>query len=78
MDNLKSNRRGFLKTSSLGAVGAIGIPAFLTGCSNSSQKNKPLREIIVPDIREKAPDGKPLKAGLVGCGDRGTGAAVDF
>ncbi len=27
---------------------------------------------------EKAPDGKPLKAGLIGCGGRGTGAATDF
>lgn len=25
-----------------------------------------------------APDGKPLKAALVGCGDRGTGAATQF
>ena len=78
MDNFNSNRRSFLKTSSIGALGTIGIPAILTGCSNSARKNKPLREIIVPEIREKAPDGKPLKAGLVGCGDRGTGAALDF
>ncbi|MDR1880935.1 MAG: Gfo/Idh/MocA family oxidoreductase [Tannerellaceae bacterium] len=27
---------------------------------------------------EIAPDGKPLKAALVGCGDRGTGAATQF
>ena len=25
-----------------------------------------------------APEGKPLKAALIGCGDRGTGAAVNF
>ena len=25
-----------------------------------------------------APDGPPLKAGLVGCGQRGTGAALNF
>ncbi|MFW5901292.1 MAG: hypothetical protein ACOCUK_01980 [bacterium] len=24
------------------------------------------------------PDGEPLKAGLVGCGGRGTGAAIQF
>jgi predicted dehydrogenase len=27
---------------------------------------------------DKAPDGKPIKAALVGCGDRGTGAATQF
>jgi predicted dehydrogenase len=29
-------------------------------------------------LRTKAPDGKVLKAGLIGCGARGTGAAVNF
>lgn len=32
----------------------------------------------LPVLLDQAPDGKPLKAGLVGCGGRGTGAAVDF
>ena len=27
---------------------------------------------------DTAPDGRPLKAALVGCGDRGTGAATQF
>ena len=27
---------------------------------------------------ETAPDGKPIKAALIGCGDRGTGAASQF
>ncbi|MFC2091044.1 Gfo/Idh/MocA family protein, partial [Bacteroidota bacterium] len=27
---------------------------------------------------EKADDGEPIKAGLIGCGGRGTGAAMDF
>ncbi len=27
---------------------------------------------------DKAPDGKPLKAALIGCGSRGTGAAFNF
>jgi myo-inositol 2-dehydrogenase/D-chiro-inositol 1-dehydrogenase len=27
---------------------------------------------------DKAPNGKKLKAGLVGCGNRGTGAALNF
>ena len=78
MEKLKSNRRDFFKTSALGVLGTMSVPALLGGCSNPSTKNEKLREVVVPEIPNKAPDGKPLKAGLVGCGDRGTGAAVDF
>ena len=80
MSNNKSNvnRRTFLSNVALGTLGTISIPTILTGCSRSAAKDVPLREIVVPEFLDKAPDGKPLKAGLVGCGDRGTGAAVDF
>jgi len=78
MKNCKSSRRSFFKTATYGALGTMSIPAFLGGCSNSSSKEEKLKEVIVPEILSKAPDGKPLKAGLVGCGDRGTGAATDF
>ena len=80
MENLKSNRRAFFKTSAVGALGVISVPTIITGCSGSGSGSRdvPLREVIVPELLEKAPDGRPLRAGLVGCGDRGTGAAVDF
>ena len=78
MKNCRSSRRSFFKTATYGALGTMSIPAFLGGCSNSSSKEEKLKEVIVPEILSKAPDGKPLKAGLVGCGDRGTGAATDF
>ena len=32
----------------------------------------------MPSFNKKAVDGRPLRAGLIGCGDRGTGAAVQF
>ena len=32
----------------------------------------------MPLLREQAPDGTVIKAGLIGCGGRGTGAAIDF
>jgi predicted dehydrogenase len=32
----------------------------------------------LPQLLDQAPDGPVLKAGLVGCGGRGTGAAIDF
>ena len=74
----KSNRRTFLKTSVLGALGTISVPAILGSCSNSTPKEDKLKNVVIHEILDKAPDGKPLKAGLIGCGDRGTGAAVDF
>lgn len=78
-DKLKFNRRNFFKSSAAGAVGALSIPAFLGGCSsNPAQKEEKLKEVEVPEILKTAPDGKPLKAGLVGCGGRGTGAAFNF
>ena len=79
MENMKSSRRSFFKTSALGALGTMSVPAFLGGCSNSASKEEKLYDVVVPEIfLEKAPDGKPLKAGLVGCGGRGSGAALDF
>lgn len=72
----KVDRRGFLKNSTLGVLGSVAVPAFLTGCS--SKKEETLKEVSVPELLNQAPDGKPLKAGLVGCGGRGTGAACDF
>ncbi|MDR3093125.1 MAG: Gfo/Idh/MocA family oxidoreductase [Bacteroidales bacterium] len=69
-------RRDFFKNSALGVIGTVSVPAFLTGCSGSSETR--LKEVVVPEILGTAPDGKPLKAGLVGCGGRGTGAACNF
>ena len=73
------NRRSFFKTSVLGTLGTMSVPAFLSSCSGSAEsKEGKLRDVVVPEILKSAPDGKPLKAGLVGCGGRGTGAAEDF
>lgn len=59
------DRRDFL--TMVAAAGA----APLIDVQLDRQTNKPLATI-------KAPDGRPLSAGLVGCGGRGTGAAVNF
>ncbi|MDR2038599.1 MAG: Gfo/Idh/MocA family oxidoreductase [Bacteroidales bacterium] len=74
----KSNRREFLKKSTIGTIGTMSVPIFLNSCSGSDTKKEKLKDVEVPEILDKAPDGKPLKAGLVGCGGRGTGAAMDF
>lgn len=62
------SRRDFLEMST-----AVAAGAFLVGCSSG-----PKRDVYVPPLLDQAPDGPELKAGLVGCGGRGTGAAINF
>lgn len=74
MEKSQFSRRNFLgKSAIIGAAGVIGMNA-LTSCSS---KTKTVNYSFPPMI-DKAPDGKKLKAGLVGCGNRGTGAALNF
>lgn len=73
------NRRGFIKSTLCGAVGTVSVPAFITGCTPSNRRDTKPKEVVeVPELLDRAPDGNVLKAGLVGCGGRGTGAACDF
>jgi predicted dehydrogenase len=72
-NNHSFNRRNFLSKSAIGTLGALGTVGFLQSCSGSGKK-----EIPLPELLDQAPDGKPIKAGLVGCGGRGTGAALNF
>ena len=73
-----SDRRSFFKKSAIGTIGALTVPTLLGGCSNAASSKETLKEVVVPELLKTAPEGKPLKAGLVGCGGRGTGAAVNF
>ncbi len=66
------SRRGFVGKAVAAGVAGAAIPAFLNGCSG------PRREVVVPVFLDEAPDGPLLTAGLIGCGGRGTGAALDF
>ncbi len=68
------DRRGFISASSLAAIGAIGTAGLLHSCSGKPKKP----ELKLPVLLNQAPDGKVLKAGLIGCGGRGTGAAINF
>ena len=88
MEN-KINRRSFLKNSALagGALGtmSMGGNAILTSCnvnnSNTEAKLIPLRasgSYYIPELPEKASDGRELKAGIIGCGGRGSGAGDNF
>lgn len=61
------NRREFI---GIGTVVAAGV---LAGCSSGPKKT-----FNVPQWLDQAPEGPEIKAGLIGCGGRGTGAAIDF
>ena len=79
MENI--NRRKFLSTTAkLGLASAV-TPAFLTSCTSKEPKMTPLRaegEYYVPELPDKAIAGRELKAGLIGCGGRGSGAIGDL
>jgi predicted dehydrogenase len=80
------NRRTFLKSTAMaGALGAMGTgsAAVFTSCGGggNAPANVPLKEpgtYYVPDLVDFATDGKELKAGVIGCGGRGSGAAINF
>jgi myo-inositol 2-dehydrogenase / D-chiro-inositol 1-dehydrogenase len=83
MSNHHFSRRKFLAgAATMGAAGTLGFGP-LTGCTpgstgeGSSAVWTP-RELNVPPLRDKAPEGQELKAGVIGCGGRGSGAAFDF
>ena len=79
MSNEKMNRRSFLQTSTmLGVGGLVGASALLSACKEGNQL-VPLKqpgEFYVPELPDKAIDGKELKVGVIGCGGRGSGAVA--
>jgi myo-inositol 2-dehydrogenase/D-chiro-inositol 1-dehydrogenase len=73
----KSSRRRFLgNTAAIGALGAIGASQLIKSCSSGTETGT--LNVTEPDILPIAPDGQPLRAGVVGCGGRGSGAAINF
>lgn len=64
----KFSRRQFIGIGAAAATASIVL-------SCDSKKTKDLN---LPPLLEQAPDGSLLKAGLIGCGGRGTGAAINF
>jgi predicted dehydrogenase len=88
MNKNSINRREFLKSSAMvGAAGMVGTGSLLTtSCSGGNASSdkivyKPLKEpgsYYVPELPDLATDGKELKAGVIGCGGRGSGAAFNW
>jgi myo-inositol 2-dehydrogenase / D-chiro-inositol 1-dehydrogenase len=73
MKNSGISRRNFLgKAATVGVAGVV-VPSIITSCSREQKK-----VVAVPTFLDQAPDGPVLKAGLIGCGGRGSGAAIQF
>jgi myo-inositol 2-dehydrogenase / D-chiro-inositol 1-dehydrogenase len=73
MKNSGISRRNFLgKAATVGVAGVI-VPSIITSCSRETKK-----VVAVPTMLDQAPDGPVLKAGVIGCGGRGSGAAINF
>ncbi len=73
MKKTSISRRNFLGKAATAGVAGVVLPTIITGCSRETKK-----VVAIPDFLDKAPDGPVLKAGVIGCGGRGTGAAINF
>ena len=76
MANKEMNRRDFLQATGMLGVGLVGTSALLSSCGKKTV-NTPLREAgtyYIPEMPDKASDGKELRVGVIGCGGRGSGA----
>jgi predicted dehydrogenase len=85
MNNNNFSRRKFLTgAAAVGAAGAMGVGT-LSSCAGGSGTSGAAgifdwepRELNLPPLLQTAPEGKALKAGVIGCGGRGSGAAINF
>lgn len=84
MSKISVNRRDFFKSAAVvGAASTLGAGTIITSCSGGDKTPAlvPLASLAnayIPELTDYANDGKPLRAGVIGCGGRGTGAAVNF
>lgn len=69
-----TSRRRFIENTAVGALGVIGATQLLKACSSEESGGT----VVEPVILDQAPDGALLKAGVVGCGGRGSGAALNW
>ena len=76
MEKNKMNRRDFLQRSTiLGVGGIVGVSALASACKGP--KYVPLRnpeDCYIPELPDKAIQGREIKVGVIGCGGRGSGA----
>jgi predicted dehydrogenase len=72
-ENPDVSRRAFI-----GSVAAAGAAAVSACATASGPRTATMPAAAPPLAAAKAPDGPVLRAGLIGCGGRGRGAAVNF
>jgi len=77
------SRRKFLAGAAVvSAAGAMGVGALSSCASGGSGAGATgiwtPRELNLPPLLDAAPEGPELKAGVIGCGGRGSGAALNF
>src|SRR5690554_2284985 len=85
MNSNNFSRRRFLSgAATIGAASTLGIGA-LSSCTGKAKVSEEeeifhfkSREYKLPPMLETAPEGQELKAGIIGCGGRGSGAAMNF
>jgi len=82
MNKNNFSRRDFLAgAAAMGVTGAIGsgvISSCSAPTSDETIYSYKTRDLNLPPLLDTAPDGIELKAGVIGCGGRGTGAAINF
>ena len=75
-------RRNFITAAALGSASIVGSgTSILTGCAPSASQSLKLltdEELNLPPLLKKASEGRPLRFGLIGCGGRGSGAAMNL
>ena len=69
------DRRKFIKGAAVAS--AIGLPALVSACAAKSSEEISSGTISLSFL-DQAPEGEPIKIGLIGCGSRGTGALMNL
>jgi predicted dehydrogenase len=70
---MTSSKSDITRRAFIGSVAAAGAAAYVSAAPRDQTGPAQAK-----DATSKAPDGKPLRAGLIGCGGRGRGAAANF
>ena len=75
---MSTKKTGLSRRMFLGTAAAAG--ALTAGCGQSKSNipavSKP--NVTITKLHDSATDGSLLKAGLIGCGGRGRGAAINY
>ena len=76
------SRKDFLSLSAVAGVSTlVGSTTLMTSCGEKAPEYTPLKQLegaYIPVLNDKADDGKELKAGVIGCGGRGSGAVMNL